>query len=164
MQTEKELNNSDHYLLCNNRFSDTAIKTIKADVKRFMADRDKDDDYFKFINWQKKDNELLVLTMYAYKYIDLPKKFDRIFQVDKPGNFIDLDFIITQAVINGLTPFSQISKGHKHICIVEFDKEVPHIFNSVPAFNDKSILQTSIQLGFCDKADFKNIKTNAYIK
>jgi len=38
---------SDRYLLCNYFFSDSMIKKVKADVKRFMADREKDDLYYK---------------------------------------------------------------------------------------------------------------------
>lgn len=142
------------------RFSDKTIETIKADVKRFMSDREKDDNYFKFINWRKKDNEFAVLTMYAYEDIQLPKKFDILFQIDRPNNFIHQDFAITQAVFNGWTPLSQISKGHKHICIVEFYNDIPDIVNSIPFFGKKETLKNGFQLGFCDRNDFESIKTN----
>jgi hypothetical protein len=158
MQTEIEANKSDHYLLCNYRFSDEAIETVKADVISFMSNREKDEDYFRFINWQKTERELVVLTMYAYDDIQLPKKFDIVFQIENSDNFIQVDFTITQAIINGWTPLNQISRGHRHICVIEFYYDIPAIFQSVPLF-DKT-LQSGVQLGFCDKTNFENIKAN----
>jgi len=132
---------------------------IKADVKSFMSDREKDEDYYNFIKWQKKQNELVVLTMYSYEDIKLPKTFDIVFQVDRPTNFIQCKFMITQAIFNGLTLLNQINKGHKHICIIKFDKEIPDIFNLLPFFDSKETLSNTVQLGFCDKDNFEYIKS-----
>jgi hypothetical protein len=63
---------SDNYLLCNYRFSDKTVETIKAEIRSFMSNREKDDSYYEFINWQQKENELVALTMYAYSDIQLP--------------------------------------------------------------------------------------------
>lgn len=135
------------------------IEGVKADVKAFMVDRKKDDKYFEFINWQKNENEIVVLTMYAYDDISLPKKYDTVFQIDKPNNFANIDFTITQAVLNGWTGVNQISRGHRHICVIQFDIPANGIFSLLTYFDPKRTLRDNIQLGFCDKHDFEEIKT-----
>lgn len=157
---DTEVDSLDRYLICNYILSDTTMERVKADVKSFMSDREKDESYFKFITWKRKENEIAVLTMYAYDDIQLPKHFDTVFQVDKPNNFVHLDFAITQAVVNGWTLLNQIIKGHKHICIIQFNESVPEIFKLLPLFDSTDTLQNVIQLGFCDKTDFKIVKTN----
>lgn len=124
-----------------------------------MADKEKDDKYFEFINWQKSENEILVLTMYAYDDISLPKKYETVFQIDKPGSFVHLDFTITQAVLNGWTAVHKINRGHKHICVLQFDKPVDSIFSLLSNFCPEQTAHNNIQLGFCDKNDFEEIKT-----
>ena len=163
MQTETEVKASERYLLCNYAFSDQMIERIKTDVRSFMADKKKDDNYLKFINWQKQENDIVVLTLYAYDDILLPKKYDTVFQIDKPSNFANRSFTITQAVLNGWTPVNQIAKGHKHICIIQLDKEVSSIFNSVALFDSKEALQDKFRLGFCDMNNFEAIKNKLQI-
>ena len=158
MKTEIEINSSDRYLLCNYYFSDNVIDRVKDDVKAFMADREKDDKYFEFINWQKNNNEIVVLTMYAYDDILLPKKYDIVFQIDKPTNFVHTDLTITQAVLNGWTSVNQISRGHKHICVIQFNKTTDSIFSLLTHFDPKQPANNNIQLGFCDESDFEEIK------
>lgn len=158
METEIEINSSDRYLLCNYSFSDKAIAIVKDYVKAFMADKEKNDKYFEFINWQKRNNEIVVLTMYAYGDVLLPKKYDTVFQIDKPTNFVHTDFIITQAVLNGWTGVNQICRGHKHICVIQFNKAVDNIFNLLTYFDQKQPAKNNIQLGICDKKDFQEIK------
>ena len=160
MLTESQASPTDRYLLCNYFFPDAMIKKLKADVKSFMADRKKDDLYYEFIDWKKKTNELMVLTMYAYADISLPKQFDIAFQIDTPDNFDDTIFVINKAIINGWTSVNQIDHGHKHILIIEFPDTVPSIFKLLPAFSDSATNGNMIQLGLCSKTDFKAIKEN----
>ena len=134
------------------------IKRIKTDVIKFMADREKDDNYLKFINWKRRDNEIVVLTMYAYDDILLPKKYDIVFEIEKPDNFVNCNFTIMQAIFNGWTPLNQISNGHKHICILQFDKEICNIFSSLTSFDNREKQQNNFQLGFCDSNDFEAIR------
>jgi hypothetical protein len=130
---------------------------VKEDVTSFMSTREKDDSYYQFINWRRKENEIVVLTEYANADVPLPINLDTIFQFDQPGNSIQLDFSITQAVFNGWMPINEISRGHKHFCIIEFSTAVPDLFQSLPLF-DKSF-ETGIRLGLCLAANFESIKT-----
>ncbi len=159
METEIKANSFDRYLLCNYSFSDKMIGSVRADVKAFMADKEKDDKYYEFINWEKTENEIVVLTMYAYDDILLPKKYNIVFQIDKPSNFVNLDFTITQAIWNSWTGVNKISRGHKHICVIRFDKAVDNIFNLLTYFDPKRTVHDNIELGLCDKNDFEEIKT-----
>lgn len=147
------------YLICNGRLSDKAIKTMVSDVKKFMSDRDKDDAYFTLLDWQKKENELVVLTMYANNEIILPQKFDTIFQLDKPDICIDVDFVITQAIINGWVPQNHVSKGHKHFCIISCKDKPAAIFNVVPLFDNSDYVQNDKQFVFCERKNYKKIKS-----
>jgi hypothetical protein len=58
MQPELEASKSDSYLLCNYRLSDKTVETIKADVKGVLSNRQKDVDYYKFMNWHRKKMSL----------------------------------------------------------------------------------------------------------
>ncbi|HLK27309.1 MAG TPA: hypothetical protein VKT28_01915 [Puia sp.] len=83
MNTKTDRNYSGRYLLCGYVFSEKMIKKIKADVIAFMVNKDKGDKYFEFINWNKAENEIAVLTMHTCKDIPLPKKYDIVFHLIK---------------------------------------------------------------------------------
>ncbi|WP_153797014.1 hypothetical protein [Foetidibacter luteolus] len=141
-------------------FSEAMIKKVKADVKTFMNDKEKDELYYKFIDWEKQANEMMVLTMHAYADISLPKKFDTAFQINKPHNYVEATITINQAIINGWTSVNQIAHGHKHIIIIDFQSSVPNIFNLLPAFGDNGTTSNETKLGICSNIDFEAIKTN----
>lgn len=158
METAIKTNSSERYLLCNYVFSDKMINRVKAEVETFMAKREKDETYFEFINWKKTETEIVVLAMYAYDDILLPKKYNTVFQIGKPGNFVNPDFTITQAILNGWASVNQMSKGHKHICVIQMENAADSIFNLLTYFDPKKTGHGNIQLGFCDKNDFEEIK------
>jgi hypothetical protein len=157
MLAESNSDPAHRYLLCNYYFSKSNIEKIKADVRRFMIDRNKDNLYYAFIEWKKKPNEIIVLTMYAYADMLLPKQYDILFQIDNPDNYIIGSFVINQAIFNGLSPVSQIDHGHKHIVVIEFPEKIPEIFNLLPAFEEKFESNTP-ELGFCSQVNFESIK------
>lgn len=157
MLTESSADPAHRYLLCIYYFPEHMINRIKADVKQFMANRKKDDLYHAFMEWKKKDNELVVLTRYAYADILLPKQFDIAFQIDNPNNNATGSFVITQAIINGWTSVSQIDHGHKHIVVIEFPGTIPKIFSLLHPF-DETMPRNKPEIGLCIQADFKFIK------
>ena len=157
MLTESNADPAHRYLLCNYYFSATMTEKIKADVKRFMAERKKDDLYYAFINWKKKANEIIALTMYAYADFLLPKQIDIAFQIDNPENYAAEPFVITQAIFNGNISLRDISHGHKHIVVIEFPETIPKIFSLLPLFDGK-FEKNAPQLGLCNQVDFESIK------
>ena len=123
-----------------------------------MVAREKDNLYYNFLDWQKKENEILVLTMYAFANIPIPQRFNIVFQVDNPDNFVETEYVITQAIINGWTSINQILRGHKHITVVEFANSIPDLCNLLSDFEDHTNDNKKIHLGFCDKEHFQTVK------
>ena len=121
-----------------------------------MQNRLQDRHYAHFMDWHKKNNEIAVLTMYAYDDIVLPMGFDIVFQIRKPDNFVYVPFLMTQAVINGWAAMDHLSKGHTHVSILEFDHEVPEIFKLLHEIDSRNS-DAAHDLGFCNKSDFAAI-------
>jgi len=160
MQNENEIAPSSRYLLCDSVFSDKTLATVKSDVRRFMRDREKDATYHRFISWTRQQNEIVILSLYAYADIPLPKQYDIIFQIGRPENHMPIEYTITQAIINGWTSVDQLDHGHKHITVVQFPTGIPSIFEILPAFSKEQVTKKGTQLGFCTKADFEFIRNN----
>jgi hypothetical protein len=135
------------------------VKSLKEDVTSFMLGRSKDDCYYTFINWEKSPLELVGVTMYAPEEIKLPRKYDVIFQIDKPSNFEVVPVIITQAIFNGWMPIDYLEKGHKHVCVMRFSNQIPRIFNSAATFKDGR-QSDGIEIGLCDVDEFLIINGN----
>ena len=57
---------SERYLRCIAVFPDKLLVTAKSDVRKFMQNREKDARYHHFMNWTQQENEIAVLTLYAY--------------------------------------------------------------------------------------------------
>ena len=158
MKTEAQTHPSDRYLLCSHSLSDKTLERVKDDVKSFLINRQRDDLFHQFMNWQKKRNEIAVLTMYAFADILLPKQFDIVFQIDNLSNYVNINYTIRQAIINGWTSTAEIGYGHKHVLILKFENSVPDIFNLLSDFNEAQQYKTNKELGFCAKSDFELIK------
>ena len=163
MLPEKDTNPSERYLLCNAMFPDKLLVTIKSDVQKFMRSREKDVRYHHFMNWTRQENEIAVLTLYAYADIPLPRQYDLIFQIGQPDNYVIIDYTITQAVINGWTTVDQLDHGHKHIAIVQFPEGIPSIIDLLPPFSTKQAAQKGNQLGFCTTTDFAFIRNKTLL-
>ena len=140
------------------------LDRVKEDVKSFMANRQKDDLHYQFINWQKKSNEIVVLTMYAFGDVELPKQYDIVFQIDDVDNYIDINYTIRLAIFDGWHSVSEIGYGHKHILILEFESSIPHIFNLLSDFDDKKPDKNNKEIGFCSRTDFESIKEKLKVK
>jgi hypothetical protein len=159
MLTEVKVDSPNRWFRCQNFLPEDVMRRVKEDVKVFMADRNKDDLYNELIDWRQRPNEIVVLTMYAYADIELPKRFDTVFEIENPDNFEEVSVQIRYAIFNGYAPVDLISHGHKHILVLEFIDSVPAIFNLLQPFNDKTRMSASEgQLGLCSKSDFQAIK------
>ena len=158
MLTNPDQNIFDWYLFCACSFSDKWVKKIKADLKVFMANREKDALYYDFINWKRTPNEIVVWTMHAYEDISLPKHFNVVFQLDNTDNFVEEEYVIKKVIVNDWMATSQISRGHKHIAILEFSNSVPGIFNLLPSADNYISSKETVNLGLCDKEHFESIK------
>lgn len=123
------------YLICNYTIDAYNLKKIKEDVVQFMKKREKNASYSSFINWAGASNEIAVLTMYAYADLEIPRYFNIIFDINNPDNYEETDFKIIIAIMDGYAPFKTIGYGHKHVCILQFEKEIPSILNLLIPFH-----------------------------
>jgi hypothetical protein len=111
----------------------------------------------------ESENEIAVYTLYAYGDIPIPKKFEIIFEYENPDNFIETDFSVTHVLlsIGGFHLIEEIGHGHKHVCILKFENEIPKIFNEIKDiskhFKDQ-YFKNAKMLCMCQKVDFEAIK------
>lgn len=154
----------DRYLLALCRFGE---KNIDLYQKRCYNEYNhknllKDDNYYNFVNWREKFDEVALFTTYAYADLDLPKKFDCIFNYQNPEVYIEIEMILTQSIWEAYIPLDHISHGHKHLVIFNFESNIPEIIYDLYEENEEkiSLFQDSLKLGFCLKKDFAKIKSS----
>jgi len=125
MQTEEQCNPSQRFLFAGEYFSDKAIAIWKSECIKRCKDKEKGVSYEKYINWTQRKNEIAVFTLYAYADFNIPKKFDIIFHLDNPKEFLRIDYELTQSIHEAWFPLDTVDHGHKHLCIFLFDKPYP---------------------------------------
>ncbi|GEM_PF-605406 len=150
------------YLVARACFSDKAIPIWQTETIIHCKDRPKEAAYKRYINWTRKENEIAVLTDYAYADFNIPKKFDIIFHLDNPNEFLKIDYQLTQCIHEAWFPVHEVGHGHKHLCVFTFDAGLPEILNTLQQVDGKHIPTFNPQkaLGFCNAEDFEAIKRN----
>lgn len=160
MQTEEQCKPNQRFLFAEEYLSDKAIGIWQTECIKRCKDKPKGQAYEKYINWTRKENEIAVYTLYAYADFDIPKKFDIIFHLDNPRDFIKIDFALTQSIREAWFPLDTVDDGYKHLCVFSFEKNVPEIFNVLHKGDEKFATSPKGQklLGFCNSKDFDEIK------
>ena len=158
MKTEANIPPEGRYLKGVSVFTDRELSLLRTGVIDFMKNRTKDLAYQRYIHWKQATNEIAVLTTYAYADIPLPKKYDAIFLYNHPENVINVNYTVTQAVINGWTAVEQLDHGHKHVVIIQFHDGIPSICESLPAFRVGQGWDLTTPLGFCNFQDYTAIR------
>ena len=160
MLSEKDSKPSERYLFSQCYFSDKAINELKENIRGMYKEREKDEFFLRFDSWQRQQKEILIYTSYAYADIDIPRKFDCLFELQNPENKYVGKCEITQAVLNAWAPINQMCHGHKHLCVMNFENGIPElikILNKVEDLSTYDWRQKSL-LGICDQKDFPFIK------
>jgi len=149
------------YLQSDEYYSDEALKTLQADCVRQHRHRAKSDAYEQFVSWTRQANERLIFTLNAYADLVVPQQFDCIFRLANPGEYVLVNYELTQSILSlgGLRPISSVEHGHKHFCVLTFGQEVPAIFRWLhreegdycTAFTNRE------RLGFCMAHDLPAI-------
>src|SRR5690606_22868204 len=116
--------------------------------------------YERDINWIRNENEIAVFTLYAYADFDIPKKFDIIFHLDNPKEFLKVDYQLTQSIHNAWFPLETVEDGHKHLCVFSFKEFLPRILDTLHREDTRFSTAPKGQksLGFCNSKDFEAIK------
>ncbi len=160
MRTEKECNSAHRFLFTDELLSDEQIGYVKEDVIKRYNNEVKDKYYKKFINWQRKKNEIVLYTLYAYADLKLPKTFDCLFNLNNPKEYSDCKFKLTQSLYEGSYPVESIEDGHKHICVFEFDNKIPDILNKLHIAKGKNyeLPKNAFMIGICNSVDYISIR------
>lgn len=160
MKTEEEAKPMNRYLFATEYLSDRAVAIWQKECIKRCTDKPKWQAYDNYVNWTRKDNEIAIFTLYAYADFDIPKKFNLIFQLDKPDIFVNEEFELIQCIHEAWLPVNAIGDGHKHLCIFRFNNALPPILNLLHQSNEKSSTSPAgqIKLGFCNSKDFEEIK------
>lgn len=98
MRTEEQCIPSERFLFADEYFSDKAVAIWQSECIKRCKDKQKEEAYERYINWVRKENEIAVFTLYAYADFDIPKKFDIIFYLDNPSEFLKIDYELTQSI------------------------------------------------------------------
>ncbi len=167
MRNEESCKSNEKYLFTSVILSDESIDIFQNESNRRLKNEPKGELFEKFNSWVKKENEVALLTLYAYADFKIPKSFDCIFDLDNPDCFLMTQIKLTQSIWEGWVPIDSIEDGHKHICIFEFENGIPKIINKLYISKGKYLdsPNKSFRLGICNSTDFNSIKNRIeYIK
>jgi hypothetical protein len=163
MRKEEDCKARERFLFTDELMSDELVNGIKAALVR--TDKGKNTHnaqaYEKFKTWTRSEKEVCLFTLYAYADLKLPKPFDCIFRLDNPSDVIYTKFQLTQSLYEGKYPSETIENGHKHLCVFEFETEMPSILHELyvgSKFYD-SPPNGALKLGICQSTDFEEIKS-----
>ena len=160
MRIELECPVEERYLFADELFSDELTFFWQNESTKRLREELKGTEYKKYINWKRKENQLALFTMYAYADLAVPKKFDCIFEIKKPSNFVNTKFTLVQAILEAWFPMSVLDHGHKHLCIFEFEDEIPKIIDKLHVLKGKvsTLPRGASWLGICQMKDYEEIK------
>jgi len=160
MQKEEDCNPQERYLFTDHYYSDKTINDIKKSLRKNNPRNQNDEFFFKFDSWKRKKNELLIYTSFAYADIKIPRRFNCIFDLNNPINSYMGNYEITQVIWNGWFPIDLIAQGHKHLCVMRFEDEIPQIVKNLDRVEDLSTYKRGNHyvIGFCDQKDYPMIK------
>lgn len=142
------------------RFPDKRIAAFKKDVIARCKNKEKDVTYKSFLNWSRQENEIAVFTTYAYSDLTVPKQFDCIFNYDNPEVYVEAKYTLTHSVWEGWYPISAIESGHKHLCILTFEHQIPDIIKDLHNETNQHSNWTwdaKKVLGLCQLSDIRSI-------
>lgn len=118
-----------------------------------------------FLNRKKSPNEIAVYTTYAYADFSIPRHYDILFDRDDVDNFVEAPFSLQYSIFNVASVLyltQTIDHGHKHICILSFENEVPAILKQL--IDIVSINKDYKTIGLCQKVDFEAIRQSLKVE
>jgi hypothetical protein len=114
-----------------------------------------------FLNRSKSANEIAVFTSYAYADFLVPRTYEIVFDYDNVDNFVETSFILQYSLNYAISFFflnQAIDDGHRHICILIFENEIPSLLKMLKCAEDENA--DNKRIGFCQKIDFEAIREN----
>ena len=114
------------------------------------------------LNWQETEREIGFYSDLAYADLEVPKKFNCIFDYQNPEINVEVKMILTQSIFSSLYPINMIEHVHRHLIILKFDDKIPELISNL-CLVQKNMLELPKDypmLGICQIEDFKFIKNN----
>jgi hypothetical protein len=154
------------YIEIDGYFSMMGIKSVKEVVEKRFENLPKTDFYYDFINWDQKENEILMGTYRVPDSLPLFGFFDCVFNINNPEEFIIQECQLIHSLWNGWIPEGNLSKGNNHIVALKFENTIPEILHRLHVENQFRPMAPvgSFRLGLCCENDFamiaKNIKAH----
>jgi hypothetical protein len=130
--------------------SDKTLDQLKNQVMRVMRDQLDEPLVSPFLNWKKKNNEVFLYATYSTVEFSLPITFDTFFWHGS-DNFIPTSVHIPFSIINGWAPTQNVNIGHKYVCLLQFQGEIPEVIKELPEVNDT--LNTPFDLILANRLD-----------
>ena len=89
-----------------------------------------------------------------------------IFELNNPSNSIYTEFEVSQSIFDGWYPTSEISHGHKHLCILNFKESIPELVLNLFELKKgaDSIPSDLFGIGLCDFRDIDAITEKIELK
>ncbi|MES2485453.1 MAG: hypothetical protein V4581_05815 [Bacteroidota bacterium] len=160
MRTEDQASQHNRYLFAEEYLTDNAINIWKEQTSIRCKNIEKGPEYQNYMSWERRYNEILVFTLYAYADFTIPKEFDIIFELENPENYVQVVYELTQSIYEGWLPTDAIDDGHKHFTVFRFKESLPKILDLLHSGDQKFSTSPPGQtrLGFCNSKDFDAIK------
>ena len=160
MLAESESKISQRFLQTDCRFGKEAIDIWQRECRSRCGKKEKNEAYFKYLNWKESEKEIALFTMYAYSDFKIPKEFSCIFDFRNPERYCESKMKLTQSIWEGWYPIDHIDHGHKHLTIFSFEEEIPKLILELHQEKQKfsSVPKNSLMLGICQIEDYETIK------
>lgn len=162
MLAEKDCPREHRFLFTDVRFGSAAISYWKEVCREKQAER-----LFKhtaltqtYLDWEVSENELALFTNYAYADVKVPKSFSCLFDLKNPERVVKADLILKQAIFEAWYPIDQLDHGHKHLCIFQFQDQIPSLIYEIEKLEQGVLAQVpiGISVGICQWEDYSYIK------
>ena len=142
-------------------FSKMGVDSVKELVIKRFDNREKNQSYYNFINWQKNERQILVATFRVPQQLPLHQLLDCTFNIDNPDELIIKEYKIIHSLVNGWIPAEEIEQGRNHLFVLEFFEEIPNMFLKLHLENQYFPTEPikRFRLGLCMKNEFSSIST-----
>lgn len=162
MRSEAQCPPCARYLFADELYTDSTLRLLQADCRRWYQNRAKSAAYDTFVQWTRQANEVAVFTQYAYADLVLPKQFDCLFHFHNPQQHQLVRYELTQSALSlgGFHHLHSVEHGHKHLCVFRFEQEIPVVFQLLPVLGDNPVAAPPLgafKLGFCQATDLPAI-------
>lgn len=108
------------------------LDLLKGQVLRFMRDQPDEPLVEPFLAYKPGKYEVFLYADYSPSEFSLPLDFDTLVWKDE---VLDVHVHIPFAVIDGWAPVQMVSKGHKHVCLLQFDSDIPEVVRNLREVN-----------------------------